>query len=80
MIEEEQIQKIMNSTSNGKKYLPEFSVDIKNESDEVIARVHARRHPRPRTGHVAAALRNKAVSATCQQEIGTLFEGAMTYW
>ncbi|MFC1859360.1 DUF4442 domain-containing protein, partial [Thermodesulfobacteriota bacterium] len=39
-IEDEQIQKIINSTVNGEKYLPEFSVDIQNESGEKIAKVY----------------------------------------
>lgn len=38
-IEDEQIQKIINSTAHGEKYLPEFPVDIQNESGEKIARV-----------------------------------------
>ena len=38
-IEEEQIQDIIDRTSNGEKYFPEFSVDIKNESHDVVARV-----------------------------------------
>jgi hypothetical protein len=38
-IQEEQIEKIMNITSGGQKYLPEFSVDIENEAGEKVARV-----------------------------------------
>jgi acyl-coenzyme A thioesterase PaaI-like protein len=39
LIAEEQIQDIISRTSNGGKYFPEFSVDIKSESGETIARV-----------------------------------------
>jgi hypothetical protein len=39
LIEEEQIQDIVDRTSNGEKYFPEFSVDIRNESRDVVARV-----------------------------------------
>jgi len=39
VIKEEQIQKIIDNTSEGQKYLPEFSVDIENEVGEKVARV-----------------------------------------
>ena len=39
LIEEEQIEKIINNTSGGQKYFPEFSVDIENEAGEKVARV-----------------------------------------
>ena len=38
-IEDAQIQDVMNKTSSGEKYLPEFSVDIKDESGETVATV-----------------------------------------
>jgi hypothetical protein len=38
-IQEEQIEKIINITSGGQKYFPEFSVDIENEAGEKVARV-----------------------------------------
>jgi hypothetical protein len=38
-IKEEQIENIINNTSSGQKYLPEFSVDIENEAGEKVARV-----------------------------------------
>ena len=38
-IQEEQIEKIINITSGGQKYFPEFSVDIENEGGEKVARV-----------------------------------------
>ena len=40
LIEEEQIQDIIDRTSNGEKYFPEFSVDIENESHDVVAKVN----------------------------------------
>jgi hypothetical protein len=39
LITEEQIKNIMRYTSDGQKYLPEFSVDIENEVGETVARV-----------------------------------------
>jgi len=39
VIKEEQIQNIIDNTSEGQKYLPEFSVDIENEAGEKVARV-----------------------------------------
>jgi acyl-coenzyme A thioesterase PaaI-like protein len=39
LITEEQIKEIMKNTSNGQKYLPEFSVNIENEAGETVARV-----------------------------------------
>ena len=39
LIEEEQIEKIINNTSGGQKYFPEFSVDIENEAGEKVVRV-----------------------------------------
>src|SRR5512139_1432193 len=39
VIREEQIQNIIDITSEGQKYLPEFSVDIENEAGEKVARV-----------------------------------------
>ena len=38
-VKQEQIQNIMNRTSEGEKYFPEFTVDIRNESGEKIASV-----------------------------------------
>ena len=38
-IEDAQIQDVMNKTSSGEKYLPEFAVDIKDESGETVATV-----------------------------------------
>lgn len=38
-INEEEIQDVINKTANGDKYLPEFTVDIKDESGETVARV-----------------------------------------
>jgi acyl-coenzyme A thioesterase PaaI-like protein len=40
LIVEEQIQDIIERTAGGEKYFPEFSVDIKNESGETVARVN----------------------------------------
>ena len=39
LIKEEQIEKIIDNTSDGQKYFPEFSVDIENEAGEKVARV-----------------------------------------
>jgi hypothetical protein len=39
LITEEQIEKIINNTSGGQKYFPEFSVDIENGAGEKVARV-----------------------------------------
>jgi acyl-coenzyme A thioesterase PaaI-like protein len=39
LIKEEQIEKIINNTSGGQKYFPEFLVDIENEAGEKVARV-----------------------------------------
>jgi hypothetical protein len=39
LIKEEQIEKIIDNTSGGQKYFPEFSVDIENEVGEKVARV-----------------------------------------
>ena len=39
LIKGEQIEKIINNTSDGQKYYPEFSVDIVNEAGEKVARV-----------------------------------------
>jgi len=39
LINEEQIENIINNTSGGHKYFPEFSVDIENEAGEKVARV-----------------------------------------
>ena len=39
LIQEEQIEKIINMTSGGQKYFPEFSVNIENEAREKVARV-----------------------------------------
>ena len=39
LITEEQIENIINHTSGGQKYFPEFSVDIQNEAEETVARV-----------------------------------------
>lgn len=39
LIKEEQIEKIINITSGGQKYFPEFSVDIENEAGEKVAQV-----------------------------------------
>ena len=39
VVHEEQIQQIIDNTAGGKKYLPEFSVDIVNEAGEEVARV-----------------------------------------
>ena len=39
LIKEEQIENIINNTSSGQKYFPEFSVDIENEAGEIVARV-----------------------------------------
>jgi hypothetical protein len=38
-IHEEQIQDIIDRTSAGEKYFPEFSVDIKDESHDIVAKV-----------------------------------------
>jgi hypothetical protein len=39
LIIEEQIEKIINNTSGGQKYFPEFSVSIENEAGEKVAQV-----------------------------------------
>ncbi len=39
LITDEQIEKIVQNTSGGARYLPDFSVDIKNEAGETVARV-----------------------------------------
>jgi hypothetical protein len=39
VIKEEQIQNIISNTSAGEKFLPEFSVDIVDETGEKVARV-----------------------------------------
>lgn len=39
IIEEEEIGNILKNTAGGQKYLPEFSVDIKDEADETVASV-----------------------------------------
>jgi hypothetical protein len=39
VIKEEDIEKIVNNTSDGQKYFPEFSVDIEDEAGEKVARV-----------------------------------------
>jgi hypothetical protein len=39
LIQEEQIGKMINMTSGGQKYFPEFSVDIENKAGEKVARV-----------------------------------------
>jgi len=39
LIKEEQIEKIINNTSGGQKYFPEFSVDIENEGAEKVVQV-----------------------------------------
>jgi hypothetical protein len=39
LIKEVQIEDIINSTSGGQKYFPEFSVDIVNEAGEKVAHV-----------------------------------------
>jgi acyl-coenzyme A thioesterase PaaI-like protein len=39
LITEEQIKNIMRYTSDGQKYLPEFSVNIEDEGGETVARV-----------------------------------------
>ena len=39
LIENDRIEKIINNTSGGQKYFPEFSVDIENEAGEKVAHV-----------------------------------------
>ena len=39
LIENDRIEKIINNTSGGEKYFPEFSVDIENEAGEKVAHV-----------------------------------------
>ncbi len=39
LIDEQQIEDIINNTSGGQKYFPEFSVDIENEAGEKVAHV-----------------------------------------
>jgi hypothetical protein len=39
LIKGEHIENIINNTSGGQKYFPEFSVDIENEAGEKVARV-----------------------------------------
>ena len=39
VISEEQIEKVIEKTGDGQKYLPEFRVEIKNEGGEEVARV-----------------------------------------
>lgn len=39
IIKEEQIDNILEKTADGQKYLPEFSVDIKDEAGDTVARV-----------------------------------------
>jgi hypothetical protein len=39
IIEEEEIRNVLKNTADGQKYLPEFSVDIKDEADETVAKV-----------------------------------------
>jgi acyl-coenzyme A thioesterase PaaI-like protein len=39
IITEEEIGNILKNTADGQKYLPEFSVDIKDEADETVASV-----------------------------------------
>jgi hypothetical protein len=39
IVKEEQLQNILANTSSGKKYLPEFTVNIKDEEGEIVTRV-----------------------------------------
>ena len=39
LINDEQVGDVIEHTSEGQKYFPEFSVDIKNEAGEAVARV-----------------------------------------
>jgi len=45
-LDDDQIAEIERETANGDPYYPEFSVDIVNDSDEVIARVNKRLYVR----------------------------------
>jgi acyl-coenzyme A thioesterase PaaI-like protein len=49
---DDQIAKIKNKTAKGEPYYPEFSVDIVNESAEVIARVNKKLYLRQKQGKV----------------------------
>jgi hypothetical protein len=57
LIKEGQIEDIINSTSGGQKYFPEFSVDIVNEAGDKVAHVaktlYIRRRVRTREGGVS---------------------------
>ena len=39
LVKEKQVEEIIRHTSGGQKYLAEFSVDIKDETGEIVARV-----------------------------------------
>ena len=39
IIKEKQVETILEKTTDGQKYLPEFSVDIKDEAGDTVARV-----------------------------------------
>jgi len=49
-IEEEMIQAVIDNTSNGQHYLPEFSVDIVDQAGEQVARVVKTLYIRKKTG------------------------------
>lgn len=49
-LEDDQIAEIKKKTGNGDPYYPEFSVDIVNESGDVIARVNKKLYVRKKQG------------------------------
>ena len=51
-LNDDQIAEIKSKTANGEPYHPEFSVDIVNESAEVIARVSKKLYVRKKQGKV----------------------------
>jgi hypothetical protein len=51
-LNDDQLAEIKGKTSTGEPYLPEFSVDIVNESGEVIATVEKKLHIRKKQGKV----------------------------
>lgn len=51
-LEDDQIAEIKKQTANDEPYYPEFSVDIVNESSEVIARVNKKLYVRQKQGKV----------------------------
>jgi len=51
-LKDDQIAEIKSKTANGDPYYPEFSVDIVNESAEVIARVSKKLYVRKKQGKV----------------------------